>query len=147
MINSEPGLPVKIGITENIMVRLATLQVGNWNKLEAHWFSFVARDTGAKRNLFNSLSYSAQKLERLVHKKMHELDLSVGGEWFDCDPEAAVLVIRKVAAMNGFEFFDISAMQNLIFHNRLPKETYRMAEKLVNAEFSARRAKSVDISC
>lgn len=145
VVRSLPGLPVKVGVTQDLRLRLQMLQCGNWNPLEAHWFSFCAPKVDrVSRNFFNSVTRSAFRLEQLVHAKMKELDLWVGGEWFDCEPDAAVMVIKKVAALSDIEFFDISAMRSLAWHGRLPPETIAVAQAMINAEESARAALALD---
>lgn len=141
VIKSAPGLPVKVGVTCDFSNRLRQLQNGNWNTLEAHWFSFVApQGNRVKRNFFNSLTLASAALEKHVLRTMKELGLWVSGEWFLCDPDAAVAVIQKVGAINGFEFFGIEAAASLGLHERLPAHHLDLAERLINAELSARSA-------
>jgi hypothetical protein len=80
---------IKIGITANIAVRLADLQIGNHTKLK------VTR-------LFRlPATIDAAKLERAVHKKLRHA--RTHGEWFRSTVAAAVDAILR-----GAQDLDIS---------------------------------------
>lgn len=140
VVKSGPELPIKIGVTSNLEKRLEQLQVGNWNKLEAHWYSFVGREKGrTRRNFYNSLSRGALALERKVMRKMTELDLWVAGEWFDCDPDVAVSIIAKVAKMEGYEFFGAEVLESVKLYEKMPISHLQVVESMIRAEESARK--------
>lgn len=72
--------PVKVGIAANAFLRRNGLQVGNHRRLFVRAvFHVDCRD-------------AAWNLERRVHGELK--DRSIGGEWFECAPDAVVAIIE-----------------------------------------------------
>lgn len=145
VINAGDGLPCKIGVTNELEKRVASLQSGNWNELRAHWFAFVLNKRHkAKHNIYTAINRAAFQLEQQVIKKMKELDLVVRGEWVMCDPDAAVAVIQKVAAMYQFELSDAKFLQSATIYHSPPKSHLEAVAYFIDSAQSAQRALGVD---
>lgn len=51
IITTEDGFPCKVGLTNDLNSRVKQLQVGNWVKLRAVWFSFALGPSWKGRTL------------------------------------------------------------------------------------------------
>lgn len=68
--------PVKVGITKSLGSRLASIQTGNWSRIQfCHVFNMEAR-------------HLAVEVERMFHDVNSDCRLS--GEWFAMEPFAAL---------------------------------------------------------
>lgn len=111
VVTTSDRWPSKVGISDDMSQRLASLQTASWLDLdvEKFWFPYTGIKVGdlnldhrLKPERMNTARLAAQVLERAVHAKLKEFDLHMRGEWFDITADEAVEVVEKVAETNGF---------------------------------------------
>lgn len=141
VVTTSDGFPCKVGITNDLSLRLTQLQCGNWNKLKAAWYSFVV-DGGSNRraNVWAAFDTVPQKLEIAVHRKMKALDLHLSGEWFAVGVDDCVSVIRKVAIEESLRLTGIEMLSSLKYHEKMKAGQLDFLNSFIAAEHSARDA-------
>ena len=141
VVTTSDGFPCKVGITNDLSLRLTQLQCGNWNKLKAVWYSFVVKGgSNRKTNVWAAFDTAPQKLETAVHRKMRALDLHLSGEWFAVGADDCVSVIRKVAAEGSFCLTGIEMLSSLKHHKTMQAGQIDFLNSFIAAELSARAA-------
>lgn len=152
IITTEDGFPCKVGVTNDLDQRVQQLQIGNWHKLRASWFSFVVGHDWRirKLNFWAAFSNAAVDLEVITHRKLKELDLHLSGEWFGIGEDDCIKVINKVAEESGLRLVGIEVLTGLEHYVALPARQVRYLQAIVDAEASAQAAISrrpVDFEC
>lgn len=142
VITTDDGFPCKVGVSNDLKMRLGTLQTGNWNRLRASWFTFVVnqRWAGSSLNVWAAASNAADAFELQIHEKMRELDLHLSGEWFAVDEEDCVEVIKRVAADKHMTLTGAEFLSSIVHHREMPKEDLQAVKAFIRAETSARAA-------
>ena len=96
--------PCKIGVADDLALRLSGLQCGNWNKLTpaAHaYFGKPAYKSVFPDEILISLNASAYALEAACHRVLIGMDMGLGGEWFAVTVQEAIATIEKTAKNMG----------------------------------------------
>jgi hypothetical protein len=75
--------PTKIGYTDNLRQRLATLQTASHERLHLHFSVMVGK--------------AAPLVERKAHRMLEHLRKEGGTEWYDVSPDAAEIVVKAAA--------------------------------------------------
>lgn len=133
--------PCKVGITNDLAMRLSVLQVGNWMKINPVMFTFVVgRNITGKLNMWSAFSNGAATLELLVHRKLKELDLHLSGEWFDISEADCIAAVKKVATLEGFRLAGPEILQGISNYTSLPARQLDYIQAMINAEQSAQKA-------
>lgn len=132
--------PCKVGITNDLALRISVLQVGNWMKIQPVMFTFVIAGNVGKLNMWSAFSNGSVSLEGLVHKKLKELDLHLSGEWFDIGEKDCIAVVKKVASNEGFRLAGPEVLQSISNYTSLPARQIDYIQAMINAEQSAQRA-------
>lgn len=154
VITTEEGFPCKIGITNDLSYRVGQLQIGNWHRLRAVWFTFVLGPHWGNRkpNLWAAFNNAAAAFEVKVHQQLKELDLHISGEWFGIGQEDCVEVIKKVAKNTGHRLSGLEVLEGLSGYTTLPSRQVAYLQAMIAAEQSAqdaiagKAAKDVDLS-
>jgi hypothetical protein len=143
VVTTEEGFPCKVGITNDLSLRVAQLQCGNWNKIQAAWYSFVVVGNASRTlNAWSAFTTTPQELEAAVHRKMKDLDLHLSGEWFAIGVDDCVSVIRKVAREETLRLCGIEMMSSISLYKALPARQIDFLQSFIAAEESARLAVS-----
>lgn len=90
VIGPMSGFPVKVGIGEDPLTRLAGMQVGNHERLTAHAVFWTA---------------DAPYIERAVHKEAKRIGIHEHGEWIAATPLTAVEMIMEAAKGLSVDLF------------------------------------------
>jgi hypothetical protein len=83
LIAPETGWPVKVGYGKNLVTRLGQLQVGCWETLRVQKKYHVPNKS------------AAMSMERLIHKKLDQLNKRKKGEWFNLFVDDAIIVVEE----------------------------------------------------
>jgi len=109
----EDGFPVKIGVSNDLVRRLAGLQPGVWHDLQMREAFFALKPQSREDEWLSASSYNAygkdahatiagaRALEAACHRKLRDLDCHMRGEWFAITVEEAVKAVLKVAKLHG----------------------------------------------
>lgn len=110
VITTEDRYPCKIGITNDLPLRLSMLQCGNWEKLVPVYFAFAFKPGlgGARERGFNAVRRSAEAFERVAHETLTDIEVTrLVGEWFDIDAADAIAALQKIADVNDYKLLTI----------------------------------------
>lgn len=101
VIAPDPDGPCKIGISTNIQERRDSLQSGSWVPLRVYGYRVgMFRNGGAGyTSAIKAIRSASARLERAIHEKLREMDLWMGGEWFDVTAFEAFQVADKCGEM------------------------------------------------
>lgn len=123
MFTTEQRRPAKIGIADNVVNRLNSVQTGNFIKLIAarHWWL-------AGRPL--ALRAEARALEKLADRRLI-------GEWVDCPSADAVGVVQATLRELFLPFVTESELRNA--EDRLDEGGLAHLHHRIDFDFEARR--------
>jgi hypothetical protein len=95
----------KVGISNNPISRLCSLQIGNWNRLGIKALIWTNDGPG--------------ELENLAHQAALEMGVSINGEWVALDDEAATELVLKAARYSRTHVADSGLhMENMVTRAR-----------------------------
>lgn len=93
--------PCKIGVTQNVGMRLSAIQIGCWMQLGVFAVRICFKRTGGHlTNLWSSMRFGADHVERQTHDALKDCEVHLRGEWFDVTVEEAVQAIQKAASQS-----------------------------------------------
>lgn len=129
------GYPCKVGYTENIEVRLASLQTGCWEPLTIHGFRVgIEKSGGVERgDVFAALLRGAQSLEYAAHETLKECDVWIRGEWFDVTAEDALRVIDKCGARKNVQPLTFNMVNNVMVHPKSQPDVAHVRDVIVGS--------------
>lgn len=83
--------PSKIGISQNPVKRLLSLQTSCWRKLDIHKYCYAENFAAAR------------KVEQKAHQILVDDGKAMLGEWFDIRPDKAMEVVEFASQIEGVE--------------------------------------------
>lgn len=90
----------KVGFASNPVIRLTSLQIGNWNRLTVRALLWV--------------DAQAAVIEKLVHQAAKEMEIYLRGEWLAASPFDATELVLKAARHAKLPCYDsVTWMNNL----------------------------------
>jgi len=115
IVTTQDDWPCKIGISGNLVERMASLQSGNWHSLRPIYFAFPHKSGlgGSKMQGYNAIRRAATSLEALLHSKLSELVDRLNGEWFDISADDALAAVQKIAALEGYKLAEFRQVLTL----------------------------------
>lgn len=128
LVAPESGTPVKIGISETAVKRLAQLQTSHWQRLVI-WDYWICENR-----------HAAQKVEKKAHTLLQDLNKHLLGEWFDMRGEAVSRVVEFAAMHEAVEL--VQEIPNNDKFREVVEYLDRAVRDLVNADSGLRIEKN-----
>lgn len=122
VITADNGWPCKIGISQNPVKRLLSLQSANWRKIDIQEYRYCEN------------AVQARAVEQKAHEMLHGDGKSLLGEWFDCRPDQAIEVIQFAADVLGV------SLRTDIPDERIRETLLQMADYQYTAEYAKKEA-------